>query len=55
MSEPSHLSQIRTAYDVVADDYAALLADALAASVFDRAVLGAFAELVLADGGRTGG
>jgi SAM-dependent methyltransferase len=51
MSEPSHLSQIRTAYDVVAYDYAALLADALAASVFDRAVLGAFAELVLADGG----
>lgn len=51
MSEPSHLSQIRTAYDVVADDYAALLADALAASIFDRAVLSAFAELVLADGG----
>jgi len=51
MSEPSHLSQTRIAYDIVADDYAALLADVLAASVLDRAVLSAFAELVLADGG----
>ena len=51
MSEPSHVSQTRAAYDIVADDYAALLADVLAASIFDRAVLSAFAELVLTDGG----
>jgi SAM-dependent methyltransferase len=37
---------VREAYDRVAEDYAALLADLLAASPYDRAVLGAFAEMV---------
>jgi SAM-dependent methyltransferase len=41
----------RAAYDTVAADYAALFRDELRSNVFDRAVLGAFAELVLADGG----
>ncbi|TNC26027.1 class I SAM-dependent DNA methyltransferase [Amycolatopsis alkalitolerans] len=48
MTEPSFLREIRTAYDAVAADYAELLRDALAGSPFDRAMLGAFAEL--ADG-----
>ena len=41
----------RTAYDRVAVDYAALLRDQLADAPVDRAVLGVFAELVLAGGG----
>ena len=45
------LAAIREAYDTVAGDYADLLRDALAASPHDRAVLGLFAELVLAAGG----
>ena len=41
----------RAAYDQVAADYAELLRDNLASSPVDRALLGVFAELVLADGG----
>jgi SAM-dependent methyltransferase len=40
------LDETRTAYDVVAADYADLLRDRLADSPYERAVLGAFAELV---------
>ena len=39
------------AYDTVAADYAALLADELHRKPWDRATLTAFAELVLASGG----
>lgn len=46
MTEPAHLTATRNSYDTVATDYARLLGDALAASPFDRAILGAFAELV---------
>lgn len=42
---------VRTSYDTVADDYAALLRDSLAASPTDRAVLDLFAELVTGSGG----
>jgi SAM-dependent methyltransferase len=42
---------IRAAYDTVAADYTVLFKDALRSNVFDRAMLGAFAEIVLADGG----
>ncbi len=46
MTEAEFLATTRTAYDKVAVDYEALLRDHLAGSVLDRAVLGAFAELV---------
>jgi ubiquinone/menaquinone biosynthesis C-methylase UbiE len=49
MSEPAYLRTIRAAYDTVAVDYAALLHTELAHKPFDRAMLGAFAELVRAD------
>ncbi|MFF7197912.1 class I SAM-dependent DNA methyltransferase [Streptomyces sp. NPDC088197] len=45
MTESTDLTDIRAAYDTVADSYADLLRDALAAGVLDRATLGAFAEL----------
>lgn len=45
------LDAIRESYDTVAADYADLLRDALATAPHDRAVLGLFAELVLAGGG----
>jgi SAM-dependent methyltransferase len=45
------LDAVRTSYDTVADDYADLLRDALAASPTDRAMLGLFAELVAESGG----
>ena len=47
----AELAAIRESYDTVAADYAELLRDALAESPHDRAVLGLFAELVLAAGG----
>jgi SAM-dependent methyltransferase len=50
MTEPSHLVATRAAYDTVASDYAELLDGALEAMPMDRAMLGVFAELVLADG-----
>ncbi|GHF56023.1 ubiquinone/menaquinone biosynthesis C-methylase UbiE [Amycolatopsis bartoniae] len=46
MTEPSFVTETRAAYDTVAADYAELLRDLLADSTFDRAMLGAFAELV---------
>jgi SAM-dependent methyltransferase len=46
-----YLDTIRTAYDTVAADYAELLRDHLAGSTWDRAMLGAYAELVQASGG----
>jgi SAM-dependent methyltransferase len=53
VSDPSgvaHLDAVRQAYDTVAADYAELLRDELASNAIDRSVLGAFAELVIADG-----
>jgi SAM-dependent methyltransferase len=44
--EPEYLSATRAGYDTVAAHYAALLADALAANPFDRAVLSLYADLV---------
>ncbi|OXM45612.1 SAM-dependent methyltransferase [Amycolatopsis thailandensis] len=46
-----YLDTTRTAYDTVAADYAELLRDHLAGSTWDRAMLGAYAELVQAAGG----
>lgn len=51
ISEPSHVAATRAAYDAVAADYAEMLEGALAAAPVDRAVLGVFAELVVAGGG----
>ncbi len=50
--EPAYLRATRLTYDTIADDYSSQLSSALAASPFDRAVLGVFAELVrTSDGG----
>ncbi|BCB90229.1 class I SAM-dependent DNA methyltransferase [Phytohabitans suffuscus] len=46
MVEPPHVAETRTAYDTVAADYADLLKGALAEAPLERALLGAFAELV---------
>ncbi|HJQ47386.1 MAG TPA: class I SAM-dependent methyltransferase [Amycolatopsis sp.] len=46
MIEPAYLEPTRHSYDTVAADYARLLKDELAASPFERAMLGAFAEHV---------
>jgi SAM-dependent methyltransferase len=51
MTETSRLSAVRASYDAVAVDYARLLAGVLEAEPLDRAMLGAFAEYVRADGG----
>ncbi|WP_033287976.1 class I SAM-dependent DNA methyltransferase [Amycolatopsis jejuensis] len=45
MTEPAYVSATRTAYDTVAESYAEMLKDALRDSTWDRAILGAFAEL----------
>ncbi|MFB6893472.1 class I SAM-dependent DNA methyltransferase [Kitasatospora sp. NPDC056327] len=50
-SEPEFLTAARTFYDAVADDYERCYGGALAGATWDRAVLGAFAELVTAAGG----
>lgn len=50
MTEASYLVETRTAYDTVAVDYAEQLRDELATRPWERAVLAAFAELVLAAG-----
>lgn len=47
----NYLDTTRTAYDTVAVDYAELLRDHLAGATWDRAMLGAFTELVNAAGG----
>ncbi|ANN17772.1 methyltransferase [Amycolatopsis orientalis] len=46
-----YLTRTRTAYDTVAADYAEILRDHLAGSTWDRAMLGAYAELVQTAGG----
>ncbi|MEU3624270.1 SAM-dependent methyltransferase [Amycolatopsis coloradensis] len=46
-----YLHKTRTAYDTVAADYAELLHGHLAGAVWDRAVLGAYTELVQTAGG----
>lgn len=51
MTEPDFLRDTRASYDAVADGYADRFRDELAAKPFDRAMLAAFAELVLASGG----
>ncbi|MFE9997715.1 class I SAM-dependent DNA methyltransferase [Streptomyces avermitilis] len=51
MTETSHLHTTRTSYDTVAVDYDRLLRNHLAHLPFDRAMLGAFAERVVAEGG----
>jgi SAM-dependent methyltransferase len=50
VTEPAYVRVTRTAYDTVAVSYEALLRTELARKPFDRAMLGAFAELVHADG-----
>jgi SAM-dependent methyltransferase len=49
--EPVDVIRTRAAYDLVAEDYAALLRDDLARSPFDRAMLDLFVEQVAAAGG----
>lgn len=51
MIDPVGESEVRTAYEAVAADYAELLRDELASLPIERAVLAAFAELVRGDGG----
>jgi SAM-dependent methyltransferase len=51
VTEPTYLSATRAAYDTVAASYAELLHHELAASPFDRAMLGTFAELVQTEAG----
>jgi ubiquinone/menaquinone biosynthesis C-methylase UbiE len=48
--EPPHLTEVRESYDTVAEDYAVLTGQALAKEPLLRAMLTAFAELVLAAG-----
>lgn len=52
MVEPDAVAAIGEAYDAAADAYAKLFSDSLRDSPLDRAILGAFAELVLASGNR---
>lgn len=51
MTEHPDVAATRTAYDVVAVDYADMLRDELAAKPVDRAMLAAFAEQIAAAGG----
>ncbi|MEV2244589.1 class I SAM-dependent methyltransferase [Streptomyces sp. NPDC049970] len=51
MTDSDFLRTTRASYDVLADEYATRSRGELAAKPIDRAVLTAFAELVLADGG----
>ncbi|MFJ9584120.1 class I SAM-dependent methyltransferase [Streptomyces acidicola] len=51
MTDTSRLTTTRNSYDAVAADYERLLRDHLTDSPFDRAMLGVFAERVLAGGG----
>lgn len=50
MPEPTHLTSTREFYDTVAADYAERFKAELEAKPLGRAMLGAFAELVTADG-----
>lgn len=49
MQEPAHLAATRAGYDALAGQYADLSQAALDAAPLDRAMLGAFAELVRTD------
>ena len=51
MAEPQDVAETRTAYDTVAASYEELARSLLAESPMDRALLGVFAEQVLAGGG----
>jgi SAM-dependent methyltransferase len=51
VTEPTYLRETRTSYDTVAVDYADLLRNAFDGIPLERAMLAAFAELVLAAGG----
>ncbi|MEV5985285.1 class I SAM-dependent methyltransferase [Streptomyces sp. NPDC052051] len=51
MTETSRLHTTKASYDTVAADYERLLRGDLATNIFDRAMLGAFAERVLRGGG----
>ncbi|WP_328582721.1 class I SAM-dependent DNA methyltransferase [Streptomyces sp. NBC_00370] len=51
MTDARHLLTTRDSYDAAAGRYATLFRDALAGATLDRAMLGAFAEFVLAGGG----
>ncbi len=44
--QPEHVRATRAFYDAIAEDYAALFRDSLAAMPLDRAVMAGFAELV---------
>ncbi len=50
MTEPDFVARTRRSYDATADDFAVWIRDELAAKPLDRALLGGFAELVLAAG-----
>jgi SAM-dependent methyltransferase len=50
VTEPEFVRRTRWSYDAVAEDYAVWIRDELAVKPLDRAVLGAFAELVRAAG-----
>ncbi|MQA31997.1 class I SAM-dependent DNA methyltransferase [Modestobacter roseus] len=51
MGEPEHVTETRAAYDTVAASYEQLVRSLLTESPMDRALLGVFAEEVLAGGG----
>lgn len=51
MTEPTYLVETRASYDTVAVDYAKIVEPILAKTPLDRAMLAAFAELVLTSGG----
>jgi SAM-dependent methyltransferase len=50
MDEPLDVTATRAAYDTVAASYEELLRDLMAEKVYDRAMLGAFAERVISTG-----
>ena len=52
MTDLSHLHATRESYDTVAESYAEFVRPAFARGAVGRAMLGAFAETVLGDGGR---
>ncbi|WP_327302581.1 class I SAM-dependent methyltransferase [Streptomyces sp. NBC_01298] len=54
MGSTSHLNSVRSSYDAVAADYAALLTRELEGKPLDRAMLAAFAEYVRGDGPGSG-
>lgn len=49
VTEPEHLRTTRAGYDAIAEEYAELFAHELANAPLDRALLGAFAELLRRD------